>query len=101
MNLTNKILFTSAVLALGIVACKKDTSGKVAGIVVENMDTSVRPNDDFFRHVNGNWLDKTEIPADRTSWGSFGELRKTTDADVLTILNDAIEEDNFPKLKDF
>ncbi|MGB5321598.1 M13 family metallopeptidase, partial [Lutimonas sp.] len=63
-------------------------------------DNTVSPSDDFFRYVNGSWVDKTEIPADRTSWGSFNELRKKTDSEVLTIMNKAIEEDNFPKLKD-
>lgn len=100
MNSIKKVFLFSAIAAFGIVACKKDTDEKSAGIVLENMDTSVRPNDDFFRYVNGNWLDKTEIPADRTSWGSFGELRKMTDHDVLTILNEAIETGDFPKLKD-
>lgn len=85
-----------------MVSCKKEKQAeeKIPGIIVENMDTNVRPNDDFFRHVNGTWLDKTEIPADRTSWGAFNELRKKTDSDVLTILNEAIKEDKFPKLKD-
>lgn len=59
------------------------------GISLSNMDTKVRSNDDFFRFVNGIWLDKTEIPADRTSWGSFSELLKKTNQDVITILKDA------------
>lgn len=101
MNSTKKILFVCAISALGITSCKKEeVAEKIPGIVVENMDTSVRPNDDFFRYVNGNWLDKTEIPDDQISWGGFNQLAKATSADVLTILNDAIAEDNFPKLKD-
>jgi endothelin-converting enzyme/putative endopeptidase len=36
---------------------------------------TVKPADDFFRFVNGTWLDKTEIPSDRTL-GSFNELLK-------------------------
>ncbi|PIE99218.1 MAG: endothelin-converting protein, partial [Polaribacter sp.] len=40
-------------------------------------------------------MDKTEIPADRTSWGSFGELRKKTDEDMLTILDDAIKNKDY------
>ena len=101
MKIIKKVVFVSAITFLGVVACKKDKSKeKVAGIVLENMDTSVAPTDDFFRHVNGTWLDKTEIPDDQTSWGGFNQLRKTTDADVLTILNKAIEERNFPKVKD-
>ena len=97
------MLYTSIVAFTTLISCKEEKqteAAKIPGIIVENMDTSVKPNDDFFRYVNGSWLDKTEIPADRTSWGSFNELVKKTDADVLTILNDAIAEDKFPKLKD-
>src|SRR3990167_942329 len=69
------------------------------GLEIKNMDKGVSPSNDFFRYVNGAWLDKAEIPADRTSWGSFNELRKKTDADVLEILNEAIAKKNAPKLK--
>ncbi len=62
---------------------------KEPGINVSYMDKSVKPGDDFFRYVNGNWIDKTEIPADRTRWGSFDELRQRTDADALAILKEA------------
>ncbi len=70
------MLYTSIVALTLFISCKKEKQveeEKIPGIIVENMDTSVRPNDDFFRYVNGSWLDKTEIPADRTSWGSFNE----------------------------
>ncbi|NLP58885.1 M13 family metallopeptidase [Lutibacter sp. B1] len=104
MKIPKKIVLYSSIAVLAItVSCKKDKpveEEKIPGIIVENMDTTVSPTDDFFRYVNGSWLDKTEIPADRTSWGSFNELRKKTDSDVLTILNEAITEDKFPKLKD-
>nr|WP_245725322.1 M13 family metallopeptidase [Paenimyroides aquimaris] len=62
------------------------------GINLEYMDKSVKPGDDFFRFVNGEWFDKTEIPADRTRWGSFDELRQNTDIDALTILKDAVND---------
>jgi len=100
MNSTKKTLLICAVASLGMVACKKDKADENVGLALENMDKEVRPNDDFFRHVNGKWLDNTEIPDDQTSWGGFNQLRKKTDADVLTILNKAIEERDFPKIKD-
>jgi len=62
---------------------------KNPGINLDLMDKSVKPGDDFFRYVNGSWFDKTEIPADRTRWGSFDELRQNTDKDALAILKDA------------
>ena len=61
------------------------------------MDKSVKPGDDFFRYVNGTWFDKTEIPADRTRWGSFDELRHNTDKDALAILKDAASKKLDPK----
>ncbi|MFL5356723.1 M13 family metallopeptidase [Archangium sp.] len=44
------------------------------GVDTGGMDPSVAPGDSFFRFVNGNWLAKTEIPADRSSYGMFTKL---------------------------
>ncbi len=65
------------------------------GINVDYMDRTVRPQDDFFRFVNGKWIDNTEIPADRTRWGSFDALRQKTDSDALAILNSAAKNPNY------
>ena len=43
----------------------------VSGIDVANMDKSVRPQDDFYDYINGHWLATTQIPADKSSYGSF------------------------------
>jgi putative endopeptidase len=69
---------------------------KEPGINLSNMDTKVSPGQDFFRYVNGAWLEKTEIPSDRNSWGSFNELRQKTDNDALAILKEASKD---PKYK--
>jgi len=45
------------------------------GVDLGAMDTSVKPGDDFFMYVNGNWLKTAQIPADRASTGSFQNLR--------------------------
>lgn len=102
MKTIHKVLFTSAVASFAIVSCKTDQKPeeKVQGIVLENMDTSVKPTEDFYNYVNGTWNKNTPIPDDRTRWGSFDELRKRTDADVLAILDEAIEQGSFPKVKD-
>lgn len=57
-----------------------------SGIDRSNMDTSVRPQDDFFEYVNGTWLKNTEIPADQTSAGGFRDLRENARQDVLEII---------------
>jgi putative endopeptidase len=65
------------------------TAKKEPGIDLSLMDQKVKPANDFFRFVNGTWLDNTQIPSDRARWGSFDELRQKTDKDVLTILKEA------------
>ena len=39
-----------------------------------HFDESVRPQDDLFKYVNGKWLQQTEIPADKSNYGSFTAL---------------------------
>ncbi len=50
------------------------------------MDPDVRPQDDLFRHVNGRWLESTDIPADRSAWGSFVVLAEQSEARVRAII---------------
>ncbi len=45
------------------------------GVDLTGMDKSVKPGDDFFEYANGTWFKRTEIPADRTSIGSFQNLQ--------------------------
>src|SRR5690606_35840597 len=57
------------------------------------MDMTVRPQDDFYNFVNGNWMKTTEIPSDRARWGSFDELRENTDLETLQILENLLGMD--------
>jgi endothelin-converting enzyme/putative endopeptidase len=59
------------------------------GIDTDGMDPSARPQDDLYRYVNGRWLDSTEIPADRTRYGAFDQLREKSERDVRAIIEDA------------
>ena len=76
------------------------TVEKIPGINLQYMDTTASPNNNFFRFVNGKWLDETEIPADKTTLGSFNELRENTDDDALSILNAAKDNPNLDKNSD-
>ncbi|MBL8531185.1 MAG: M13 family metallopeptidase [Hyphomonadaceae bacterium] len=58
------------------------------GIDLAARDLSVRPGDDFFRYANGVWLANTEIPADRTRWGTFDILREKSDNDQRVIIEE-------------
>jgi len=59
-------------------------------INVSYMDKSVRPQDDFYNYVNGNWMKTVEIPSDKARWGSFDQLRENTDEAALKILKESL-----------
>ena len=60
-----------------------------SGIPADELDPGIRPQDDLFRHVNGRWLARTEIPADRASYGSFVILREEAEKAVREIVEEA------------
>ena len=45
-----------------------------SGIDLSELDPTVRPQDDLFRHVNGRWIERTAIPDDKARFGSFYQL---------------------------
>jgi putative endopeptidase len=45
------------------------------GLNKAELNNSIRPQDDLFRHVNGLWLDNTSIPEDQAVYGSVIILR--------------------------
>src|SRR5690606_39295425 len=55
------------------------------GIDTAGMDPEVDPGADFFRYVSGNWADTTEIPSDRSSYGSFLVLRDLSEGRVRKV----------------
>jgi predicted metalloendopeptidase len=57
-----------------------------SGIDRANFDPSVRFQDDLFRAVNGTWLAKAEIPADRAEYGAFTALTEQAEKDVRAII---------------
>jgi putative endopeptidase len=81
-----------ACLALSIAACSEPAPPPPpppgSGIDAANMDKSVRAQDDFYKHVNGAWLAKTELPAEKSAYGAFTELADGAEKN----LKDLIEE---------
>ena len=59
-----------------------------SGIDRRNMDTSVRPQDDVFEATNGQWVKATEIPADKSSYGAFVQLRDLSDERARTLVEE-------------
>jgi predicted metalloendopeptidase len=65
-----------------------------SGIDPAAFDTSVRPQDDLFRYVNGKWLDTTEIPADRPVYGTFVQLSDKAERDLSLLIEELAGDPN-------
>ncbi|MDP1738578.1 MAG: M13-type metalloendopeptidase [Caulobacter sp.] len=57
------------------------------GFDLAGMDRSVKPGDDFVSFSSGTYLSQLQIPADRTSWGSFNVLRELSDARIKAVID--------------
>ncbi|MEJ2884560.1 M13 family metallopeptidase [Pedobacter sp. GR22-6] len=73
-------------------ACNNDKTKETelkSGILVQNMDTTVVPGNDFMAYVNGTWLKNTKIPADKSGYGVGAIINDQAQEDVKAIIENA------------
>lgn len=61
----------------------------------ETSQTSIRPQDDLYQHINGEWIDSFTIPDDRAGDGAMRELFDTAETkvrDIITSVTDSPQE---------
>lgn len=90
--MAKKFLLSLATLSLGLAGCS--TTG-YQSTLTEGVDNTVAPQQDFYRFVNGKWLAKAQIPADRTSWGTLAELNELNEQRSIKFLQAVISEPKF------
>ncbi len=84
-NIKISILAAAVVMA----SCAKKEEALTSGINKKNMDTKVKPGDNFANYVNGTWYKTAKIPADKASYGAFDMLYDQSQKDVKEIIEDA------------
>jgi predicted metalloendopeptidase len=92
------ITFTATAAVVLLAGCSSDHATIDAsaanpklqsGLLLDHFDRSVRPQDDFYRFVNGKWLAATEIPADKSNYGMFSLLEDKSEASLREIVETA------------
>lgn len=109
MNRRQALASSAGAAALTVLpaACNRARQGAAIGawgIDLTARDLNVDPGDDFFSYVNGTWIRNTEIPADRTYYGTFDMLVIKAENDTKAILEETIANptgDNGRKIADF
>ncbi|MEW7849623.1 M13-type metalloendopeptidase [Massilia aurea] len=69
-------------------------AGASSGIATQYIEPGVRAQDDFFEHLNGKWLKSVEIPADKSTWGAFHQLRDDTLPQLRAIIERTAADKN-------
>ena len=69
------------------------TDAPASGLALDELSDEIRPQDDLFRHVNGSWLDRTEIPDDKARWGAFHLIAEQAEKDVRAIIEESQRAD--------
>ncbi|UCF64534.1 MAG: M13 family metallopeptidase, partial [bacterium] len=83
-----KKVFRFILMFMVVFSCARPPA---SGIDKANLDPSVRPQDDLYQYVNGKWLERTEIPSDRSNYGAFTELTEEAEKNIRLIIEDAAE----------
>lgn len=77
----------------GLLAAATGLAAANSGVETGNFDPSVPVGTDYYRHINGGWLTRTSIPADRSNYGSFSELDDRARKQLRAILEAAVAAD--------
>ncbi len=86
-------LALTLVLAEPLAAQRAAPDTVLSGLDAAGMDRSVRPGDDFFRYANGLWIEQTEIPTDRSAYGSFNVAAERAEEQLTELTREATTVD--------
>src|SRR6266540_6388082 len=87
-----------SVVTLGMLAAVfPQAQSSRSGLDVAGFDRTVAPQDDLYRYVNGGWLSRVAIPADRVSYGAFVEISDRTELDLRAIIEEVSARPNRPR----
>src|SRR5204863_5309595 len=91
-------IIISLIAPLGLHAQQPQSEQSAPPLDPNNMDTSFKPGDDFFRYANGAWVKRTEIPPEYSRWGAFNELIEHNNDALHAIAEQASRTSVDPKL---
>ena len=69
-----------------LASCSKPDN---SGLITQNFNTDVRPQDNLYEHVNGTWLKEFDIPSDKSSYGSFTKLHDDAQKNLKAIIEES------------
>jgi len=96
MTSVKRFVLAALILVSGAATSAQQRVPQIPGIDTASMDLTVRPQDDFFRYVNGKWIDSTQIPPDQSAYGTFAILRQQAQEAVRAIVEEEARAQSAP-----
>jgi len=92
---------SSAILTLLATLCLTATftsaqTPATHGVALSDIDHTIKPGDNFYLYSNGEWINRTTIPADRVAVGTFSLLADRADKQVAAIIAQAARSNPLP-----
>jgi putative endopeptidase len=72
-----------------------------AGVNVDELSDTIRPQDNLYRHMNDKWMKRTPIPSDKAGYGAFEKLREESEAAIRAIVEEPSEETDIADARKF
>ena len=91
-----KLLLMSAICAAALTGCQNESGLKTSGLDYTNLDTTVRPGDDFAKFATGNWITHNPQPAIFPRWGSFTKLGDDNTKQLAELIQGIAAQQNQP-----
>ncbi len=89
-----KFLLMGALCTLGLASCQQEQK-LGTGIDLNNLDTTVRPGDDFCQFATGHWIDNNPQPEAYPRWGSFTKLGDDNVNQISKLIQDIAADTTF------
>jgi putative endopeptidase len=106
LSVYKQLTFVVCIACLAKTACFAAEPELKSGIDKSNFDLSLKPGDDFYNFVNGEWIKRNPIPPEYGRWGAFPKLRDDNLAALREILEELVNtkeglNEERTKLRDF
>lgn len=84
-------LLLAAAASVSLFSCQNNSAPEKDALDLSARDTTISPAENFFEYANGTWLKNTQIPSDKTGWGSFNVVRDEALKNMKSILDSCLE----------
>ncbi len=94
----SKLIYAALAGAMLVTGCKSKTEGtETVTFNQDYLDSTAKPEDDFYQFANGMWLKNNPVPASESRWGSFNEVQERNNEIIKKLLEEAAAKTDHAK----